>query len=376
MDDSFLAESIVAETCSRADSDSDGVLGSGIRKNAGIAPEADLYEPFRYNGRYGFTLPEDGLFALGDSRGVSSSLRKRRILGFASTARPVAGEVPKGLLSLRLQQPEITVIRQICPSVRAWQAGEYLGFNQYYGDLPDDVLDTLIRAVEVGLFDQLQIWQEREFSTLSALRNRVLVVGIRKGVTYLLAGWGGDAPEALSVAGFAKEVLDRCEIAMKYLVTTEVREEKAPAPFEFLAILLIGIVPASVLVLLGWMPLSFDTFDNLAFSVSAGVFWCTAFGVFGGVLIAWVSPGFWSKCTAIKLDPAWRWVRDTWNRRRNTNLDAKAVARLMGTGNWRDISRLAETARGVLTSCCRWRREPAQRWRTGVPGAERSGVPG
>ena len=256
--------------------------------------------------------------------------------------------MPVGLQALRLRQPEITVIRQICPSVRAWPAGDYLGFNQYYGDLPDDVLDALIRAVELGLFDQLQIWQEREFSTLSALRNRVLAVGIRKGVTYLLVGWGGDTPDALSVTSFAKEVLERCDTAMQYLVKTEVREEKAPASFEFLSIFLIGLVPASVLVFLGLMPLSFDTFDNFAFSVSAGLFWCTAFGVFGGVLIAWVSPSFWSKCTAIKLDPAWRWLRDTWNRRRNTNLDAKAVARLMGTGDWRDISRIAETAKDVL----------------------------
>ena len=215
---SFFATTIVTGQSSRAGIDGDGGACFKIRKNDSVIPKDELYEPFTYNGLHGFALSEDGLLALGDPIGIAASIRKRRVLGFASAARKTGEEMAEGLPPLLLHQPEITIIRQVCTSVRARPELEHLGFNQYFGDLPDDVLDTLIRAVETGLFDQLQIWQEREFSTLSALQKRVLVVGIRHGATYLLAGWGGDTLEALSVAGLAKEVLARCEIVIQYLV--------------------------------------------------------------------------------------------------------------------------------------------------------------
>ncbi len=348
---SFFTPTIVTEQRSRAGKDGGFRAGFKIRRQDGVIPEDELYEPFAHDGLHGFALSEHGLLSLGDPRGIALNVRKRRLLGFVPAARKADGELAAGLPPLRLRQPEITVIRQICPSVRSRPELEHLGFHQYFGDLPDDVLDTLLRAVEVGLFDQLQIWQEREFSSLSASQQRVLVVGIRNDATYLLAGWGGGTLEALSVAGLAREVLARCEIAVQYLVSKEVQEEKAPVWFEFFILFLMGAIPAGVLVFLGYMPVSFETLDDVAFSVSVVAFWCTAFGVGAGILIAWVTPAFWAKDTAIKLDPAWRWVRDTWNGRRKANRDAKAVARLMGTGNWRDVSRLAETARTVLTSC-------------------------
>ena len=349
---SFSKTTIVTEQRSRAGRDGGRVPGFWIRKQGGVIPEEELYDPFTHNGLHGFALSEHGLLALGDPGSIAANVRKRRLLGFAPAGRRKAGEeMAACLLPLRLRQPEITVIRQICPSVRARPEAEHLGFHQYFGDLPDDVLDTLMRAVEVGLFDQLQIWQEREFSTLAALQKRVLVVGIRNDTTYLLAGWGGDTPEALSIASLAREVVTRCETAIQYLVANEIREEKAPVWFEYFIMSLMGAVPAGVLVFLGYMPVSFETFDDVAFSISVVLFWCAAFGVAAGILIAWVTPAFWNKDTAIKLDPAWRWVRDTWNGRRKINRDAKAIARLMGTGNWRDVSRLADTARSVLTFC-------------------------